>query len=121
MESWPELETKALSEYEQLLRKDLINEQVLLKIFVINIFTFNNINVVPDGITPSYIEIGQRTELQKYSLSLALETYLIAMRVITKANQKLPKLLKPLAIFSDWMKYNCLYLKKSEFSEVIES
>ncbi len=119
LESYSELESKVLAEFEALLRRELINDSVLLKIFVINIFTFNNVNVVPEGITPSYIEIGQRTELQKYSLSLALEMYLTVVRVVVKANLKLPKFLKPLSIFSDWMKYNCLYLKRSEFSEVI--
>jgi hypothetical protein len=117
LEAWRELETKVLAEFDQLLRKEHLPDSVLLKIFVVNIFTFNNINNVPDGITPSYIEIGQRTELQKYSLSLALEMFLAVMRIGVKLNTKLPKNLMSLSIFSDWMKYNCLYLKKSEFSE----
>lgn len=124
MEAWPELETKVLAEFEQLLRKEAIPDAVLLKIFVINIFMFNNFNNVPDGITPSYIGMAQRTDVQKYSVSLALEMYFAAMRVAVKISavpkpNSLPKNLMSMSIFSDWIKYNVLYLKKSEFSQVI--
>jgi len=110
LDKFEEYELEVVREAENLLQKDEISEESLLNIFTINIFAIYNIQHMSEsGQGATYSEISQKSLLIKYSISLSLRFFFLALK---RSYSGELKFLGAVTVFLDYLRIHADLMKK---------
>eukprot|EP01114_Cavostelium_apophysatum_P021904 TRINITY_DN7768_c0_g2_i3.p1 TRINITY_DN7768_c0_g2~~TRINITY_DN7768_c0_g2_i3.p1 ORF type:complete len:559 (+),score=174.23 TRINITY_DN7768_c0_g2_i3:260-1936(+) len=108
LEKFDEIQGLVLKDLDHLLKEE-ITEDMLVRMFVMNMSSIYNVSWIPEGHAPSYAEISQRSALTKSSVNLALEFF---ARVLRQPQPTRQRHATSIALFIDYLNVNPKFVLK---------